>query len=138
VQLGWAGAVAAEDPDSAVDVAVGLRALGHTWASVEVLQATARMGTAGRRQLPRIRAMLHTLARETEPLVTLTAAPTVRGARLTPREAAVARLVADGLADREIAERLGISVRTVESHVARVYAKTGIHDRVELAEALRL
>jgi DNA-binding NarL/FixJ family response regulator len=49
--------------------------------------------------------------------------------RLTEREVEVLRLVADGRTNREIADRLFLSVRTVERHIANIYAKTGIHDR---------
>jgi DNA-binding NarL/FixJ family response regulator len=41
----------------------------------------------------------------------------------------VLRLVADGSTNREIADRLFLSVRTVERHIGNIYAKTGIHDR---------
>ena len=55
---------------------------------------------------------------------------------LTARESEVAGLAAGGLADREIAARLVVSVRTVESHLARVYRKLGIGSRGELVRAL--
>jgi len=48
----------------------------------------------------------------------------------------VAHLAARGLADREIAARLAISVRTAQTHLARVYTKLGLHGRRELAAAL--
>lgn len=44
---------------------------------------------------------------------------------LTKREREVSELIALGLSNRDIAERLGLSVRTVEGHVARLYQKTG-------------
>ncbi|MFC4852340.1 ATP-binding protein [Actinophytocola glycyrrhizae] len=53
-------------------------------------------------------------------------------ASLTASEARVARLVADGLANREIAERLVLSVRTVESHVSHILAKLGMRSRVDI------
>jgi DNA-binding CsgD family transcriptional regulator len=52
---------------------------------------------------------------------------------LTPAERGVAELVGDGLSNAEIAERLFISRRTVESHVAHVYQKLQIKGRVALA-----
>ncbi len=52
---------------------------------------------------------------------------------LTRTERAVAELVADGLIYREVGERLFISRRTVETHVARMFSKLGISNRRELA-----
>ena len=52
---------------------------------------------------------------------------------LTRREREVAILASSGLAAREIGERLYVSRRTVESHLARIYAKLGISSRAELA-----
>ncbi|GIU92740.1 MAG: LuxR family transcriptional regulator [Acidimicrobiia bacterium] len=56
---------------------------------------------------------------------------------LTPREAQIARL-AGRHTSREIAEDLGISVRTVDNHLASVYTKLGISSREELAQVLEL
>jgi DNA-binding CsgD family transcriptional regulator len=55
---------------------------------------------------------------------------------LTEREREIATLAAGRLSNREIAERLVVSVRTVENHLARVYAKLGITGRRDLAGAL--
>lgn len=52
--------------------------------------------------------------------------------RLTAREAEVARLLASGFTDREMAAMLGIGRRTVETHAANVRAKLGIKSRREL------
>jgi non-specific serine/threonine protein kinase len=57
--------------------------------------------------------------------------PTVSG--LSGREQEVARLVADGLANKEIAARLHLSVRTVETHVRHVLTKLGLLNRTQLA-----
>jgi DNA-binding CsgD family transcriptional regulator len=51
---------------------------------------------------------------------------------LTPAEGRVARLAAEGLGNREIAEQLWLSVNTVGTHLRRIYAKLGIHSRREL------
>ena len=58
------------------------------------------------------------------------------GTLLTPRERDVALLAARGLANREIAERLVVSVRTIESHLAQAYRKLGVKDRTELSGLL--
>lgn len=49
--------------------------------------------------------------------------------RLTPREAVTAQLAAEGLSNRQIAERMRCSVRTVESHLAQARAKLGVANR---------
>ncbi|WP_217181936.1 helix-turn-helix transcriptional regulator [Streptomyces sp. AC495_CC817] len=55
---------------------------------------------------------------------------------LTPRELSVADLAADGLSNRDIAGRLHVSIRTVESHVASILRKRGLRSRAGLARAL--
>jgi DNA-binding CsgD family transcriptional regulator len=50
---------------------------------------------------------------------------------LTPREADVLRLLADGLSNREMAASLGISENTVKFHVASLYSKLGVQSRAE-------
>jgi DNA-binding CsgD family transcriptional regulator len=50
---------------------------------------------------------------------------------LTPREMEILALVADGLATAEIAERAGVSVNTVKTHVARVLRKLGAERRTQ-------
>ena len=51
----------------------------------------------------------------------------------TRREFEIAALVADGLTNREIAERLVLSERTVEGHVANLFAKVNVNSRTQLA-----
>ena len=52
---------------------------------------------------------------------------------LTPTELKVVQFVARGMANREIAEELQVSQRTIESHVSNMLGKTGLHNRTELA-----
>ena len=54
-------------------------------------------------------------------------------AQLTPRQLEVARLVAEGLTDREIADRLVISRRTAESHVQQILHRIGARTRAGIA-----
>jgi DNA-binding NarL/FixJ family response regulator len=51
---------------------------------------------------------------------------------LTQREAEVAHLVAEGLSNREIAERLRLSEHTVKNYIFRIFDKTGVSNRVAL------
>jgi DNA-binding NarL/FixJ family response regulator len=51
---------------------------------------------------------------------------------LTPRETEVLKLVAEGHANRQIAETLVISEKTVDRHRTNIFEKLGLHDRVEL------
>jgi DNA-binding winged helix-turn-helix (wHTH) protein/DNA-binding CsgD family transcriptional regulator len=55
---------------------------------------------------------------------------------LTTREREIAMLAASGLASREIGQRLFVSTRTVDTHLARVYRKLGLSSRAELASAM--
>jgi DNA-binding NarL/FixJ family response regulator len=52
---------------------------------------------------------------------------------LTPTELKVVQFVARGMANREIADELQVSQRTIESHVSNMLGKTGLHNRTELA-----
>jgi DNA-binding CsgD family transcriptional regulator len=54
-------------------------------------------------------------------------------APLAKREADVARLVADGLTNRQIGARLFISERTVDSHVRSILNKLGVGSRAQIA-----
>ena len=56
---------------------------------------------------------------------------------LSLREREVLRLLADGLTDREIAETLTISTRTVETHVSTILHKLGVRNRAEAANRYR-
>ena len=55
---------------------------------------------------------------------------------LTPREAAVAALVAAGRSNREAGAELYLSTKAIEYHLGNIFAKLGIHSRHELAARL--
>jgi DNA-binding CsgD family transcriptional regulator len=60
--------------------------------------------------------------------------PTSGWASLTPTERDVVRLVSEGLANNDIATRLFVSPRTVQTHLTHVYTKLGLSSRVQLAQ----
>jgi DNA-binding NarL/FixJ family response regulator len=61
------------------------------------------------------------------------AAPTAPPDGLTDREVEVLALIASGLSNHEIAERLYVAETTVKTHVNRIFAKTGSRDRAQAA-----
>jgi predicted ATPase/class 3 adenylate cyclase/DNA-binding CsgD family transcriptional regulator len=60
--------------------------------------------------------------------------PTSGWASLTPTERDVSRLVSEGLANKDIATRLFVSPRTVQTHLTHIYTKLGLTSRVQLAQ----
>jgi predicted ATPase/class 3 adenylate cyclase/DNA-binding CsgD family transcriptional regulator len=60
--------------------------------------------------------------------------PSSGWASLTPTELDVARLLSEGLTNKEIAARLFISPRTVQTHLTHIYTKLGLTSRVQLAQ----
>ena len=63
------------------------------------------------------------------PTSTTTAAPPTYPAGLTTREMEVLRLVAGGLTDVQVAEKLILSPRTVHAHISSIYSKLGVTSR---------
>lgn len=58
------------------------------------------------------------------------------GLPLTAREREIAALVGGGLADKEIARKLGIGFSTVRTHLQRIFEKLGVHNRTQLQQAV--
>ncbi len=63
--------------------------------------------------------------------------PAAAPGSLTATEAAIAKLVASGRTNREVAAALQLSARTVEWNLSKLYRKLGVHSRTQLAMALR-
>jgi DNA-binding CsgD family transcriptional regulator len=107
--------LATDDRDAAVEALTSAAEVfdqcGALVRRAEVLDVLGRLGSAGKRA----------------------AAAATGPASLTAREREVAALAAGGLSAKEIGERLFIGERTVESHLARAYAKLGVRSKVELA-----
>jgi DNA-binding NarL/FixJ family response regulator len=78
----------------------------------------------------------HRLAQACEDARTPALAALAAPLALTHREREIVTLAAGGLSNREIAQRLVVSVRTVENHLYRACTKLGTSDRAELAALL--
>ena len=131
-------ALAARDGKGLEDVATRFEGFGALLPAAEaaaqaaVAHAASGEPSAGRR----CRARASKLAGECEGART----PALAGVEALPlsrREREVAVLAGDGFGNDAIAERLVLSVRTVESHLYRVYAKLGVHRREELKALVR-
>ena len=70
-------------------------------------------------------------ARAAEPFLQSRPSSALEAARLTVREVEILSLLAKGLSNRQIAERLVLSPRTVERHLENLYRKIGTHNRAE-------
>jgi DNA-binding CsgD family transcriptional regulator len=100
----------------------GIDALGRALAGYTEIGATWDAG--------RVRSRLRALGVRRR---IIAAEPETQGwGALTAAELAVARLVAEGLTNREVADRLFLSPHTVNSHLRHAFTKLGIHSRVEL------
>ena len=134
-----AAALADEDPDELDTVASELQLCGYDLLACEAVSAAAGWHHESGRPALAMRATerrRELLARCEGARTPLTQQARGHASPLTRREREVAGLAAGGLTDREIAERLTISPRTVHSHLHRVYTKLAIEGREELGAAL--
>ena len=99
-------------------------------ASGEEIEEAIRALVAGRTHLdPAVQQRLVAAVVEANPAPS--AQPQELPDELTPREAQVLNLIAAGLSNAEIAERLVVSGATVKTHVNRIFYKTGVRDRAQ-------
>ncbi|MDP4014517.1 MAG: response regulator transcription factor [Candidatus Nanopelagicales bacterium] len=113
--------VTAYDDDEYVRGALEAGAAGYlikTVAARELVEAVRAVATGNAVLQP---GLLHSLLAD----------HAVGADNLTERELAVLRLIADGLRNKQIATRLGISARTVERHCDNIYGKLGVGSRTE-------
>lgn len=104
--------------------------------SLEELLETVAAAASGQALLSReVTTTLLEHVRSAEPEPAPASAPLLEQAELTDRELSVLRLVADGLANPEIAQALSLSVGSVKSDLAGVLLKLGVENRVQAAVA---
>lgn len=118
--------------DAYIEQALAARASGYLCKCepldeiVRGIEAAAQGGTYFAREVLRRIVIDGSHARLADP-------PATRSSLLTDREREVLRHVARGRSQRQVAQLLGISVKTVQHHLASIMDKLEIHDRVELA-----
>ena len=115
-----------------INLGEGLRTRGHRVEARSALtQAISIAGELGAGALSE-RARLELVATGARPRRTALSGPDA----LTPAERRTARMAAGGLSNREIAQALFVSAKTVEAQLSQAYAKLAIHSRQELHAAL--
>lgn len=122
-----ARAVCAKDPVALVAVGEQLQEAGLNLHALEAYQFAASFPNipelTARRAEHESRRLLEDVGEIEHPLILQTLSASA--VRLTKREGEVQEFIVRGLSNREIADRLGLSTRTVEGHIARLYQKTG-------------
>ncbi|HTE71782.1 MAG TPA: LuxR C-terminal-related transcriptional regulator [Actinomycetes bacterium] len=135
-----AAAAAADDPDALELAAEQAAGLGMVLCAAEAASgaATSAARAGDPRRAAGLRRRSAAWAEQTEGARTpaLLAGGTGEADRLTAREREIAVLVAQGRTSKEIAAALVLSVRTVDNHLQRVFAKLGVSSRAEVAAAL--
>lgn len=133
-----AEALAAREPDDLLSVAARWERMGDLLAAADTA-AQAAITYAGRDQRgssATAAAKAHRLAQACEGARTPALRAAARPLPLSDREREIVTLAAQGLSNREIAERLVVSVRTVEGHIYRVGTRLGVNDRRQFAALL--
>ena len=114
-------------------LAASRRQSGRTIPAAEVIQLSELLGLPGRLVID-----LAAAEQLGQPMVVLQlrkpGSASLR--KLTAREGEVAALIAAGLANKQIAARLGIKLLTVKDHVHRILEKTGLKSRAAIAAAV--
>jgi DNA-binding CsgD family transcriptional regulator len=114
-------------------------AAGAAWRRVGERSRAATLLEAARTRFADLRATPYVERADRELAATgvrSAARATAAGAALTAQEQAVCHLVAQGRTNRETAAELFLSVKTVEHHLSRSYAKLGVRSRTALARAM--
>ncbi|MGW4121011.1 LuxR C-terminal-related transcriptional regulator [Nocardia sp. NPDC004711] len=139
VQARHAAAVAAHDGPGLDTAAAEFEAIGALLSAADAAaQAASAHERAGdRRRLLESAATANRLAAACGGASTPALRQSAQPLPLTAREREIANLVAAGLSNRQIADRLTVSVRTVEGHLYRACIKLDVTDREALAELMR-
>jgi DNA-binding NarL/FixJ family response regulator len=124
------------DGQKAVETISGVLAWQYQWEEVTLLglRFVAPLNPAVNPQLFEIVERDEKLARRSSPF---SLQMSLGDNLLTPREREIVELILQGLTNKQIGEKLGISVKTVEAHRSRVYTKMDVHNSIQLLQTLR-
>jgi ATP/maltotriose-dependent transcriptional regulator MalT len=125
-----------KDADGLLEAATAFETMRADLLAAEAAAEAAALLGPDRRRGRQAAARANRLASACEGAITPALLTTGPAARLTRREEEIVRLAAGGLSNRDIAERLVVSVRTVEGHLLRAYVKLGVQTREELTAVL--
>ena len=133
-----ADALVTGEPRTRAEVSATFEAMGASLVAAEAAVAAAVALRRAEEPRKAVAAELRAaeLARRCQGAITPALRAIETQALLSSREIEVAALASGGLANKEIASRLSVSVRTVENHLQRVYEKLGVARRADLAQAL--
>ncbi|MGW5153710.1 helix-turn-helix transcriptional regulator, partial [Rhodococcus koreensis] len=134
-----AAALAADDGHALFEVSEDLERMGDLLAAADAAaQATVAFTHRGLRgSANAAAARAHRLAKDCEDTRTPALALAARPLPLTARQREIGALVAQGMSNQQIADRLTMSVRTVEGHIYRAATKLGFTNRAEFAALIR-
>lgn len=131
-------ALAARDPADLSEVSAAFEEIGAVLYAAEAAAQAARLHQAQGRKGSALscNTRANALAQQCDGARTPALARISTHLPLTTREQEIATLAAAGLTNKHIAERLALSVRTIDNHLHNAYAKLGVSGRDELAQIL--
>ncbi|GAA2177747.1 LuxR family transcriptional regulator [Arthrobacter parietis] len=137
VMTAMAKAAVQKDPNALIDAAELAQSSGYLLVAAECLGKAVRyLSQRGEEHKSRtVQQKLNTIIGQLEGLQSPQFEAVRSTSKLTQRELDIARLAGQGYSNRDIAEAQGVSVRTVEGHLYRIFAKLGITSRDELPGA---
>jgi DNA-binding NarL/FixJ family response regulator len=136
----YARALCSRDVDGLLEAGDRVAAMTAWWSAADATAAAVPLldGASQKRAAKAAALKATTFASKCEGYVPSTPGMVLGPVRLTKREAEIARFAVAGGANREIAERMYLSLRTVENHLHHVYVRLGVTDRAGLAAVSRL
>jgi DNA-binding CsgD family transcriptional regulator len=137
-RLSFTGAALRSDPETAATAANQFETIGANLFAAEAFSLESRLASSAglRRRASTADARARRALQKCEGASALWIPRSSESSQLSDREREVALLASQNLTSREIANRLFVSVRTVDNHLQQVYVKLGVKRRTDLAAHL--